>query len=266
MKQKILSHLSAECPWRDTLHWFDTIDSTNNEAKRMAQQGAPHGTVLIAGTQTAGRGRMGRSFSSPDGMGIYLSVLLRPGCGPDQLMHLTCAAAVAMCEAVEKATGFCPGIKWTNDLVFGKKKLGGILTELAVDPRSGLTDYAIIGVGINCRQRPEDFPPELRDMATSVYMVSGADFLPARLVAAMVDRLAAMSHRLLTEKTQIMDAYRARCITLGQDVVVVRGETQRYGKALDLDPDGGLMVRFSDGSIQSVSSGEVSIRGMYGYL
>ena len=266
MKQEILSHLSAECPWRDTLHWFDTIDSTNNEAKRMAQQGAPHGTVLIAGTQTAGRGRMGRSFCSPNGMGIYLSVLLRPGCKPDQLMHLTCAAAVAMCEAVERAAGLCPGIKWTNDLVCGKKKLGGILTELSVNPVSGLTDYAIIGVGINCRQRPEDFPPELRDMATSVCLALGADISPARLAAAMIESLAAMNDRLLADKHRILDAYRDRCITLGQDVVAVRGGTRRYGTALDLDPDGGLIVRFADGSIQSVSSGEVSIRGMYGYL
>ena len=266
MKQLILSHLSAECPWRDTLHWFDSIDSTNNEAKRMARQGAPHGTLLIAGTQTAGRGRMGRSFSSPNGMGIYLSVILRPGCGPETLMHLTCAAAVAMCQAVENVAHFRPGIKWTNDLVFGKKKLGGILTELSVDPGSGLIDYAVIGVGINCLQLPDDFPAELQNTAASLRMVSGTAISPALLAAAMADSLAAMSERLLCEKEQIMDTYRADCVTLGQDVVVLRGESRRYGTALDLDADGGLLVRFMDGQTQIVSSGEVSIRGMYGYL
>ena len=92
MKEQILSILNAECPWRDTLHWYDTIDSTNTEAKRLAKDGAPHGTVLIAGLQTGGRGRMGRSFQSPDGQGVYLSVILRPHCEPVQLMHLTCAA------------------------------------------------------------------------------------------------------------------------------------------------------------------------------
>jgi len=266
MKQKILSHLSAECPWRDTLHWFNSIDSTNTKAKRLARQGAPQGTVLIAGTQTAGRGRMGRSFSSPEGMGVYLSVILRPSCGPEKLMHLTCAAAVAMCEAVESAAGICPGIKWTNDLVIERRKLGGILTELSVDPKSGLVEYAIIGIGINCRQKPEDFSPELRDMATSLSMACEKAVSPARLAAAMVTSLAAMSDRLLTEKAQIMAAYRDRCITLGQDIAVLRGGMRRCGTALDLDPDGGLIVRFTDGSLQSVSSGEVSIRGMYGYL
>ena len=141
MKQRILDHLPRNHPWAGNIHYFDTIDSTNTEAKRLAAAGAPHGTVLIAGHQTGGRGRMGRSFHSPAGLGIYLSVILRPECAPGDLMHLTCAAAVAMCDAVENAAGFRPGIKWTNDLVYGKRKLGGILTELAFGS-SGRVDYA----------------------------------------------------------------------------------------------------------------------------
>ena len=116
--------MTTECPWRDTLYWYDTIDSTNTRAKEMAKEGAPEGTVLIAGNQTGGRGRLGRSFSSPEGMGVYLSAILQPDCKAEQLMHLTCAAGVAACKAVEKAGGIYPGIKWINDLVCGKEKVG----------------------------------------------------------------------------------------------------------------------------------------------
>ena len=124
MKEQILSHLFPSYPWTDRFHWFDSIGSTNDEAKRMALSGAPHGTVLAAGYQTNGHGRMGRSFHSPENVGVYMTVLLRPGCAPQELMHLTCATAVAMCDAVEAAAGFRPGIKWTNDLVSSCKKLG----------------------------------------------------------------------------------------------------------------------------------------------
>ena len=266
MKQTIVSQISAECPWRDTLHWYDAIDSTNTHAKQLAKEHSPHGTVLIAGSQTAGRGRMGRSFSSPQQMGVYLSVILRPQCPPAALMHLTCAAAVAGCRAVEAVSGICPNIKWTNDLVYGKKKLGGILTELSLDSRTGLVDYAIVGIGINCNQLKQDFPTELQDMATSVRKLTGTQCAPEKLAAALVEALYQMDQMLLSQKTAIMDCYRSRCMTLNQDIMVLRGDEVRYGTAVDLDDDGGLIVRFTDGALQTVSSGEVSVRGMYGYV
>ncbi len=266
MKNEILSYFTTECPWRDTLYWYDTVDSTNTRGKLLAQKGAPHGTVLIAGNQTGGRGRLGRSFSSPDKMGVYLSVILRPNCTPDALMHLTCAAAVAACKAVEAAAGVSPSVKWTNDLIYGKKKLGGILTELALDGKTGLVDYAIVGIGINCLQKAEDFPVELRDMATSIWQLSDTDCSPARLSAALTEVLYQMDQMLLTQKTQLMEDYRSRCMTLGQQISVVRGDHVEHATALDLDENGGLIVQFSDGRIQTVCSGEVSVRGMYGYV
>lgn len=266
MKETILSYLLQDHPWRDTVCWYDTIDSTNSRAKELARQGAPQGTVLVAGTQTGGRGRLGRNFSSPQGMGVYLSAVLRPQCPPDQLMHLTCAAAVAMCRAVETVSGLRPGIKWTNDLVVGKQKLGGILTELSVNPKTGLVDYAIVGIGINCRQQKEDFSKELQEMATSLSMAAKKDVSPARLAAAMIDGLYFMQQALLPEKAQIMDAYRQNCITLGRDVQVIYPDRVETGKAISLDNDGGLVVTLSDGSTKVVTSGEVSVRGMYGYL
>lgn len=264
MKEQILSILNAECPWRDTLHWYDTIDSTNTEAKRLAKDGAPHGTVLIAGLQTGGRGRMGRSFQSPEGQGVYLSVTLRPNCEPVQLMHLTCAAGVAMMEAVEAVSGIRPQMKWINDLVIGRKKLGGILTEMSVD--KGMVDYAVVGIGINCLQGMEDFPPEIADLATSLSLSAGQQIAPVMLAAAMVEALWKMDAALLSEKAQLMTTYKENCITLGKEIQVIRQDGIRLGKALDLDSDGGLLVQYEDGSTETVSSGEVSVRGMYGYL
>lgn len=263
MKEKILSRLE-DCPWGNTLYWFDSIDSTNTRAKAMAADGAPHGTVLIAGSQTGGRGRLGRSFQSPEGMGVYLSVILRPQCPPADLMHLTCAAAVAMCDAVEQAAGFRPGIKWTNDIVYRNKKLGGILTELSLD--AGNVAYAIVGIGINCLQEETDFPPELQSMAGSVSMAAGKVILPHILAADMILAIKKTSDALLSEKAAIMASYRKDCITLGKDVSVVRAEEIRHATALDIDDDGALTVRYHDGSLQTVTSGEVSIRGMYGYI
>lgn len=264
MKEQILSNLCAECPWGDTLHWYSSIDSTNTQAKLLARQGAPHGTVLVADHQTGGRGRMGRAFQSPEGMGIYLSVILRPNCSPRELMHLTCAAAVAAGDAVSRVCGLIPQVKWINDLVVGNRKLGGILTELSMDGQR--VEYAVVGIGINCLQTPEDLPSEIADLATSVRIASGAPVSRPRLAAALVEALWQMSRKLLPEKAPLMEVYRQRCVTLGREIQVLRADTVRPGKALALDEDGGLLVEYPDGTREIVSSGEVSVRGMYGYV
>ncbi len=265
MKDYILRTLPDNCTWRDTVYWFETIDSTNTYAKELAAKGAPHGTVLIANQQTAGRGRLGRSFHSPPGKGIYLSVILRPDCTAQQLMHLTCAVAVAACNAIEQETSFRPGIKWINDLVADRKKLGGVLTELTIDPGTQCVQYAIIGIGINCTHTKADFPAEIRDMATSLLLTTGNAPDPAALSAALVHALWEMDRSLMTDAANLMAQYRENCITLDQPIVVLSGDTRRYGKALDVSDDGSLYVEYVDGSTQWVCSGEVSIRGMYGY-
>ncbi len=266
MKERILSQLSQEYPWKAQFSWLEETDSTNDQLKLLARQGAPHGTVLIADRQTGGHGRMGRSFHSPGGVGIYCSLLLRPQCSPGELMHLTCAAAVAMCDAVQTSAGLRPGIKWTNDLVHQKRKLGGILTELGLSAK-GTVDYAVIGIGINCCQRQEDFPPEIRGMAGSLSMVTGKNIDRSNVAAAMLEALWQMDSRLLTHKTEILSQYRRDCITVGQEISLLRvGEEVRHGRAMDVDDEGALIVKFSDGHLETVSSGEVSVRGMYGYL
>ena len=262
---EILSYLPESYPWRREFHYLDTVDSTNDRLKALARQGAPHGTVLIAGQQTGGHGRLGRTFQSPQGLGVYLSILLRPDCLPGELMHLTCATGVAMCDAVERAAAFRPGIKWTNDLVWQRKKLGGILTELGLRT-TGHVDYAIVGIGINCCQQAADFPPELREMAASLSMAAGRPISRTHLAAAMMHSLAVMADNLLTGKDAMLEQYRRDCITIGQDISLVRGDEIRFGRALDVDGDGALVVAFPDGHVEAVSSGEVSVRGMYGYV
>ena len=265
MKESVLRFLSPGYPWKAHFHYYPTIDSTNDHLRSLARQGAPEGTVLLADHQTGGHGRRGRSFHSPEGVGIYLSILLRPNCKPTELMHLTCATAVAMCNAVEKAAGFRPGIKWTNDLVYGKRKLGGILTELGFTAK-GEVDYAMVGIGINCCQQPQDFPQEIQNIAASLSMVTGRNTDRAVVAAAMMEALEEMNRRLLTGQAEMLQQYRADCITIGQDISLARGDEIRYGKALDVDENGALVVCFSDGHTEAVNSGEVSVRGMYGYI
>lgn len=264
-EEGILSLVSQDYPWKDRFSWVETVDSTNNRLKSLAREGAPHGTVLCADRQTGGRGRLGRSFLSPPGVGVYLSILLRPECLPESLMHLTCAAAEYMCGALEHAAGFRPGIKWTNDLVYNRKKLCGILTELGLT-EEGWVDYAVVGIGVNCCQSVNDFPPELRDTAASIAMVTGRTPSREKIAASMLDGLHRMDSELFSRKDAIMAGYRRDCVTIGQEVSVVKGGSVRHGKALDVNDDGALIVEFSRGHLESVSSGEVSVRGMYGYI
>lgn len=264
MRETILSLLPPDYPWGQELLYFQEIESTNTELKRLAREGAPEGTALIAQRQTGGRGRMGRSFQSEEG-GVYLSLLLRPNCRAEELMHLTCAVAVAMCDAVEDTCGLRPGIKWTNDLVCGKRKLGGILTELGFDAQ-GNVSWCVLGVGINCTQSREDFLPELRDMAASLSMVTEKYVSPSLLAAKMLEKLREMSPALLTGREHTMERYRDNCITLGKEISLLRSDTVRHGKAVGITESGALIVQFSDGHQEAVDSGEVSVRGMYGYL
>ena len=265
MKDKIIQNLRESCPWQDSLLWFESLDSTNTHALELARQGAAHGTVLIADHQTGGRGRRGRSFHSPAGVGIYMSLILRPKCAAQELMHLTCATAVAICDAVEGAIGIRPGIKWTNDLVVGTRKIAGVLTELGFDGRGNVA-YAVIGIGINCCQKEADFPAEIRGIAGSLSTVTGRQIDRAAVAAAMISALYRMDGQLFTGKQKILDRYRRDCVTLGREISLVRGEQIHHGTALDIDHEGALIVRYPDGQTETVNSGEVSIRGMYGYV
>lgn len=264
MKELILSKLPAECPNRDTLHWFDSTDSTNNQAKLLAKAGAPAGTAVMADYQTSGRGRMGRSFLSPAGKGVYLSFVLRPACSASECMHLTCAAAVAVCNAVESVCAVRPKIKWINDLILGNKKLGGILTELSLVPNTDRVDFAVIGIGINCHQMPEDFPEPIHAIATSIAAETGKTVCTASLYAALIENLMCLQSRLINDKNSFLQNYRRNCITLGKQVVLLPDEVT--ATAVSVDDEGALLVRLADGNLRRVISGEASIRGIGGYV
>ena len=262
MKQSILDRLPSDHPWRDLLQVHERLDSTNTHARELARQGAAAGTVIIAQTQSAGRGRLGRSFHSPADTGLYFSLILRPDCKPEQLMHLTCAAAVAACDAVERSCGLRPGIKWINDLTLEGKKLGGILTELSFST-DGRVSSAVIGIGINVKK--ESFPRELQPIACSL-----ADFAPqpelSALAAELMLSLEEMSRCLLSDRAGLMDRYRKDCITTGRQVRIIGADSIRAGLAEAIQDDGSLQVLFDDGQRKTVNSGEVSVRGLWDYI
>ena len=250
-----------------TLVCLETVDSTNLYAKQLAVEGAADGTVVTADRQTAGRGRLGRDFQSPVGLGIYLTVLLRPDLPPEHLSPLTAMAGVAVCRAVEGICGLSPGLKWPNDPVLNGKKLCGILTELSLEGETGRVADVVLGIGVNVLHRPEDFTPEVREMATSLAQaVGGAVSRPA--LAAEIIREVDRLYDALTvgEMGPYLEEYRRRCVNLGRTVrLLTPGGDGETAEALDIDDDFGLVVRKMDGTVQTVRSGEVSVRGLYGY-
>ena len=266
LRPEELAEQFRDCRIGRELLCFDTIDSTNNELKRRAVSGSVDGTVILADQQTGGRGRRGRSFVSPAGKGLYLSAALRPRCPLSEISTLTAWTAVALCDAVEAVCGVRPGIKWPNDLVLNRKKLCGILTELTVEAETGTVDSIVAGIGVNVRQRPEDFPPELRTIAGSVRSETGLEISRARLAAEMVRALDQMYLDWQRDPRAYLDDYRARCVTVGRPVRVVRGEDVRTGFAEAVDDDFALVVRWPDGTRETVTGGDVSVRGLFGYL
>ena len=242
----------------------DSVTSTNDLLKAMAEEGAPEGTVLLAGEQTRGKGRLGRRFASAAGQGIYLSALLRPELPPEKLLPLTGFTAEAMVRAVRRVTGAEARIKWVNDLILNGKKLCGILTESAFF--EGRLRYVVVGVGLNVNYDLDDFPEELRDLAGSLKTELGRPFDLAPVAAAMIGELDALYTALLTGDTApYLAAYRAHCLTLDRDVLLLQNGVSTPARALDVDRDLGLLVRYPDGREALVRSGEASVRGLSGY-
>ena len=230
--------------------WLRETDSTNRQLRSLAASGAEAGTALLADYQTAGRGRMGRSFASPAGKGLYLSVLLRPDMAA--LETLTPRAAVALRRVLREVCGLDAQIKWVNDLLCHGKKLCGILTEGAF--RDGEAQFAVLGVGLNVSALPSDFPPELRETATSVLLETGAAPPMETLAAAVIRALRALPELGETDGAAFLAEYRAACVTPGQPVRLTDGTA---GFAEDVEADYSLRVRTAEGEIRRVRSGEV---------
>lgn len=245
---------------------LESVDSTNNRLREMALAGAPAGQIVIAESQTAGRGRYGRQFVSPKGKGVYISALFRPeSVPPESASTLTAWVAVAICNAVEKTCGVRPSVKWVNDLLLGNRKICGILTEMTIESENGHIQYVIVGVGINVNEIETDFPEELRSVATSVYAETGKQHSRAELAAQIITELDKLGKLWPNEKTAYLAAYKNDCVTVGK-TVRISGKEETVCYAKEIDDNFGLVVKFSDGTEKTVSSGEVSVRGLYGYV
>lgn len=245
---------------------LDAIDSTNTECKRQAMSGAAEGLVVTAEEQTGGRGRRGREFQSPRGKGLYLSALFRPDLEPERVSDFTAWVAVAVCDGIEACCGIRPQIKWTNDIVLEGKKLVGILTELGLESESNALDYVVTGIGINVNHAVEDFSPEIRDMATSLAQVLGRPVRRAELAAQVVLALDRMYAGYPQNKAEYLEKYRAGCLTTGHPVQLITPASRREAFALEIDDRFNLVVELPDGTQETISAGEVSVRGMYGYV
>lgn len=246
--------LPSACPFRITV--VDESESTNSAVKALAEGGEPEGYVLIADLQTHGKGRLGRSFYSPAGTGLYLSVLLRPDLPALRAVGVTTVAAVAASRAVKRVFDADVGIKWVNDLYLDGCKVCGILTESSVDFETGRLQYAVCGIGFNVFPPPGGFPPEMEAIA-GVLSDSFDRTARARLAAAF---LSEFYSALQEDKVSVMEEYRHRSILMGRSVVSLGNAFPGTATVLGVDDDGGLIVRLSDGTEKTLSSGEVSVR------
>lgn len=235
-----------------------TVSSTNALLREKANQGAAEGCVVIAGQQTAGRGRCGRAFYSPQETGLYLSLLLRPTqYGPQQASRLTAVAAVAMCEAMEAVSGQSPQIKWVNDIFLRGKKVCGILTEGSFGLENGSLEYLVLGVGVNVYPPKEGFPGELEKIAGSVFdspLDDGKNHLAGEFLDRFLDRY------YTPEDTSYIEAYRRRSLVIGKTVTVLSGGQSQNAFAYGIDDNCRLLVRYENGETDCLSYGEIGVR------
>lgn len=234
-----------------------TVTSTNAVLRELAADHAPEGTVVIAGEQTRGRGRLGRSFYSPADTGLYLSLLLRPeGFSPAQAVRMTTMAAVAVCQAIEAVSGRNAQIKWVNDIFLDGRKVCGILTEGSFDLETGSLNSIILGVGINVYAPADGFPRELEQIAGAVLPEPITDGR-SRLAAEFLNRFLELYRR---QDSTYAAEYRRRSLVLGRQVLVITPTEQKTALALDVDEECRLLVKYPDGKTEALSSAEISVK------
>lgn len=236
---------------------YPEVTSTNTLLREAAENGAPEGTVIVAESQTAGRGRQGHTFWSPDGTGLYLSLLLRPERASAEIVPLlTPAAAVAAANAVEAISDRSADIKWVNDIYCDKKKVCGILTEGRQDPQTGKLCYAVVGVGINVLPPDGGFPPDIRHRAGAVLTHPLAN-ARERLAAEFLNRFWDLYQQLPC--VPFYNEYRERCLRLSRSVTVPVGERQLAAQIVDITERFELRVQFEDGAVRDLNAGDVSV-------
>lgn len=245
----------------ENIIFLSEVSSTNDYLKNLAKNGASEGTVVFADTQTAGKGRLGRTFFSPKGKGIYVSYLYKPNCSLTELTTLTSRVAVAVSKAIEKVSGIVVDIKWVNDLLLNEKKICGILTELSVIGEGMNPEFAVVGIGVNVNNRQSDFGSELKTKATSLFAETGREFSRIELLAEIIKNLRVLFDG---DKAEDMEYYRNHCYNLGKKAVFEFNDDVVTGLVVGIDDDNGLVVQLGD-EVITLTSGVVSIKTPNGY-
>lgn len=256
-EQSVRKHLTGDaCLCR--IETAGIVESTNTVLKFRGDKGENEGLILIAEGQTNGKGRIGRSFYSPEKTGLYLSVLLRPKIRAEQAMFITTAAAVAVAKAIESETGIESGIKWVNDIYCADRKVCGILTEASMDFETGALAYAVLGIGINISEPEGGFPDDIKEIVGTLRGKEAVGDLKSRLAAAILNYFFEY-YKHIEEKTFI-DEYKKRSILIGKWVTFARLEEKYEAQVVDIDNNARLVVRYENGEIEAIGAGEVSVR------
>ena len=240
------------------IYRFKELDSTNNYAKMLAQKGEEEGAVVVADSQTKGKGRLGRSFSSPENTGLYLSIILRPEFSIENAAMITTAAAAAAAIAIEKLTGEKAYIKWVNDIYVGGKKVAGILTESSADFVSNRMNYVILGVGINVSEPEGGFNEGIKSIAGALYNEKQEDFVREKLLDLFLEEFNNIYVTL--PKKDYINEYRKRSFLIGKEITFIKGDKEMAAKVLDVDDDTHLIAENEKGEIVALSTGEVNIK------
>ncbi|MGY0373788.1 biotin--[acetyl-CoA-carboxylase] ligase [Clostridium sp. JNZ J1-5] len=262
--EEISPNLKTRFIGRNFVH-LDTIDSTNNEAKKLAIDGSPEGTLVISEEQTMGRGRLGRNWISPKHKGIWMSLILRPEINPIQVSKITQVAAAAVCMALIEM-GIRTLIKWPNDIVLNDKKVCGILTEMSGELNR--VNYVIVGIGINANIDKDEFPEDLKPIASSLKIEIGNYIKRKELVRRILNNFEELYEELINEETikKSIEICKDNSALIGKKIKIIEKGKETRARALSLNEDGKLIVQYKDGKVDELISGEISVRGLYGYV
>lgn len=260
---EILSSIRGSWAGREILY-LDEVDSTNTAAKKAAENGAVHGTLVVSERQTGGKGRRGRAWDSPRGTGIFMTLILRPNMAPVHASMLTLVAALAVADGIRECTGAESLIKWPNDIVMSGKKICGILTEMSADP--DCINYVAVGIGINVNM--EEFPEEIRGVAASIFTETGKKTKRSLLISAVMAAFERYYEVFMktTDMSGLLKDYNGKLANCGRTVRVLDPAGEYSGTAIGIDREGELLVEMEDTTVRRVLSGEVSVRGIYGYV
>ena len=258
LPEEVEEGLNTQIMGKHVIH-YDTVSSTQDIAAEMARRGANEGTLVVTETQEKGRGRKGRSWVSLPQGGIYLSIILRPNLMPFQVVQIPLIAGIAMIKAIRETVPLQPVIKWPNDIIIGKKKVGGILTEMSSEIDG--VNYVVLGIGLNVNMPASLFEENISDIATSLIDECGKYTSRVKLVQSFLHEFELFYEKFLTDGfSSIRDQWKELNITLGSLVKITDGITDIEGEAIDIDNDGFLLVRKENGDISRIISGDVSLR------